>query len=100
MLAATAVTRTFDTFPAVGPLDLHIADERVVGIVGPSGCGKSTLLRLLAGLDQASSGAIRLDGSDVWEPREEIGIVFQEPRLMPWLTVEENVGFGLWHLRK
>jgi sulfonate transport system ATP-binding protein len=70
----------------------------VVGIIGPSGCGKSTFLRLLAGLDQASSGVIRLEGRDVRSPHKEIGIVFQEPRLMPWLTVAQNVGFGLWHL--
>lgn len=100
MLATIALTRSFDTFRAVGPLDLYISDERVIGIVGPSGCGKSTLLRLFAGLDHASSGVIRLDGADIVAPREEIGIVFQEPRLMPWLTVAQNIGFGLWHLRK
>jgi sulfonate transport system ATP-binding protein len=98
MLQAHTLRRNFDAFRAVGPLDLHIEDERVVGIIGPSGCGKSTLLRLLAGLDTPTDGAIKLDGRTITGPREDIGIVFQEPRLMPWLSVADNVAFGLWHL--
>jgi sulfonate transport system ATP-binding protein len=98
MLQVRTLRRDFDAFRAVGPLDLRITDERVVGIIGPSGCGKSTLLRLLAGLDTPTEGAIKLDERQIAGPREDIGIVFQEPRLMPWLTVAENVGFGLWHL--
>jgi sulfonate transport system ATP-binding protein len=98
MLQADTLRRNFDAFRAVGPIDLRIGDERVVGIIGPSGCGKSTLLRLLAGLDSPTGGAIKLDGREIAGPREDIGIVFQEPRLMPWLTVAENIAFGLWHL--
>jgi sulfonate transport system ATP-binding protein len=98
MLQADTLQRSFDAFRAVGPLDLCIGDERVVGIIGPSGCGKSTLLRLFAGLDNPTDGTINLDGREIAGPREDIGIVFQEPRLMPWLTVAENIGFGLWHL--
>jgi sulfonate transport system ATP-binding protein len=98
MLQADTLQRNFDAFRAVGPVDLHIGDERVVGIIGPSGCGKSTLLRLLAGLDSPTEGAIKLDGREIAGPREDIGIVFQEPRLMPWLTVAENIAFGLWHM--
>jgi sulfonate transport system ATP-binding protein len=98
MLQARTLRRDFDAFRAVGPLDLRITDERVVGIIGPSGCGKSTLLRLLAGLDAPTEGAIKLDEREIAGPREDIGIVFQEPRLMPWLGVAENIAFGLWHL--
>lgn len=98
MLQAATLRKNFDAFGAVGPLDLHIDDERVVGIIGPSGCGKSTLLRLLAGLDSPTDGAITLDRREIAGPQEDIGIVFQEPRLMPWLTVAENIAFGLWHL--
>jgi sulfonate transport system ATP-binding protein len=98
MLQADTLQRNFEALRAVGPLDLQIEHERVVGIIGPSGCGKSTLLRLLAGLDKPTEGAVRLDGREIAGPREDIGIVFQEPRLMPWLTVTENIAFGLWHL--
>ena len=67
----------------------------IVAIIGGSGCGKSTLLRAICGLDRATSGRIALDGTAITAPHEKIGMVFQEPRLLPWLTVAENVGFGL-----
>jgi sulfonate transport system ATP-binding protein len=66
-----------------------------VVIIGGSGCGKSTLLRLVCGLDQPSQGEVALDGATITEPHEKIGVVFQEPRLFPWLSVADNVGFGL-----
>jgi len=67
----------------------------IVAIIGGSGCGKSTLLRAICGLDPASSGRIALDGAVVTAPHDKIGIIFQEPRLLPWLSVADNVGFGL-----
>ena len=66
-------------------------------MVGGSGCGKSTLLRLICGLDRPTHGSVLLDGTPISGPHEKIGIVFQEPRLLPWLTVAGNVGFGLAH---
>ncbi|MBR1217069.1 ABC transporter ATP-binding protein [Bradyrhizobium sp. U87765 SZCCT0131] len=67
----------------------------IVAIIGGSGCGKSTLLRAICGLDPASTGRIALDGAAVTAPHENIGIIFQEPRLLPWLSVADNIGFGL-----
>lgn len=99
-LQASALSRSFDGFAALGPLSFSVEHERVVGVLGPSGCGKSTLLRLLSGLDQPSQGEVRLMGKPITGPSQDIGIVFQEPRLLPWLSVEENVGLGLWHLPK
>ena len=64
-------------------------------IIGPSGCGKSTLLRLLAGLDQPTSGRVLLDGNEVFDAGPERGVVFQGYTLFPWLTVKQNVMFGL-----
>lgn len=79
-------------------VDLSVADGEILAIVGGSGCGKSTLLRLAAGLEATSAGAVRLDGTAIDRPHAQIGLVFQEPRLMPWLSVEENVGFGIEEL--
>ncbi|HVI50594.1 MAG TPA: ABC transporter ATP-binding protein [Candidatus Sulfotelmatobacter sp.] len=83
---------------ALSGLDLTVEKGEILAIVGGSGCGKSTLLRLLSGLDQPSSGRITLDGAPVLAPRPEIGVVFQEPRLMPWLSIDDNVAFGIRHL--
>jgi ABC-type nitrate/sulfonate/bicarbonate transport system ATPase subunit len=69
-----------------------------VAIIGGSGCGKSTLLRALAGLDPATSGTVTLDGTAIAAPHPKIGIIFQEPRLLPWLSVADNIGFGLFEL--
>jgi sulfonate transport system ATP-binding protein len=75
-----------------------IKPGEIVAIIGGSGCGKSTLLRAIAGLDRASTGVISLDGASITAPHEKIGIIFQEPRLLPWLSVADNIGFGLGHL--
>jgi len=80
---------------AIAGLNLEVEESEIVAIVGGSGCGKSTLLRLAAGLDQPTRGRIRLDGETITKPNPLVGLIFQEPRLLPWLTVEQNVGFGL-----
>ena len=72
----------------------------IVAVIGGSGCGKSTLLRAIAGLDRASRGSITLDGDLITAPHGKIGIIFQEPRLLPWLSVADNVAFGLAGLPK
>ena len=80
---------------AIERFDLEIADGEFVAIVGASGCGKSTLLRLLVGLDREFQGEIRIDGTLIDGIGGERGIVFQEHRLFPWLSVEQNVALGL-----
>ncbi len=80
---------------ALEDFSARIAPGEIVAIIGGSGSGKSTLLRAISGLDRASTGTIALDGTAITSPHEKIGKVFQEPRLLPWLTVADNVGFGL-----
>jgi NitT/TauT family transport system ATP-binding protein len=80
---------------ALEPITLAIADNDLVTILGPSGCGKSTLLRLIAGLDRPTTGRIVLDGKPVTEPGADRGMVFQSYTLFPWLTVADNIAFGL-----
>ena len=76
---------------ALDDVDLSVASEQFACIVGPSGCGKSTLLRLVAGLIAPTRGTIEVGGRRVDGPREDVGIVFQKPTLVPWASVLENV---------
>lgn len=85
---------------ALDSINIEVRPGEILAIVGGSGCGKSTLLRAVSGLDTASCGQVTLDGVSITAPHEQIGIIFQEPRLLPWLTVADNVGFGLDHLPK
>ena len=75
--------------------DLEIGDDEFLTILGPSGCGKTTLLNIIAGFDRATSGDVRLDGEAILKPGPDRGVVFQEYALFPWLTVEQNIEFGL-----
>jgi len=98
-LEISQLTKTFNTdrvsVTALENVDLRISKGQFVSIVGASGCGKTTLLRILAGLEGDFDGSIVLEGQAVKGPSVDQGVVFQEHRLLPWLTVEENVGFGL-----
>jgi sulfonate transport system ATP-binding protein len=91
--------RLSKTYPngvhALGGVSGEVELGEIVAVIGGSGCGKSTLLRAISGLDPASDGAVVLDGEQIRAPHEKIGIIFQEPRLLPWLKVADNVGFGL-----
>ncbi|MDB5617187.1 ABC transporter ATP-binding protein [Tardiphaga sp.] len=80
---------------ALEPTNLAVADNDFVTILGPSGCGKSTLLRMVAGLDTPTTGRILLDGKAITGPGADRGMVFQSYTLFPWLTVSENISFGL-----
>jgi NitT/TauT family transport system ATP-binding protein len=82
-------------FEAVRSLSFTVEDEALVALVGPSGCGKSTFLRSVCGLLDYQHGRLLVDGSVVDEPRADCSLVFQTPALLPWRTVERNVGYGL-----
>ena len=83
------------SFEALRGIDLEIARGEIVSLLGASGCGKSTLLRLIVGLDDEFHGSIRVDGSPVAGPGAERAMVFQDHRLFPWATVEQNIALGL-----
>jgi len=96
MLRISRLAKQFDNgVAALRGVSLEVGRGEIVGLVGTSGCGKSTLLRIACGLDAPSLGEVLIDDTVVRAPRPEIGVVFQEPRLMPWLSVRDNVKFGL-----
>jgi len=80
---------------ALSPVDLTVAENDFITLLGPSGCGKSTLLRIIAGLDRPSTGRVLLNGRPVAGPGPERGMVFQSYTLFPWLTVAQNIAYGL-----
>jgi ABC-type nitrate/sulfonate/bicarbonate transport system ATPase subunit len=80
---------------ALRPVSLDVADNDFITVLGPSGCGKSTLLRLVAGLEEPSTGEILLDDTPIRGPGADRGVVFQSYTLFPWLTVRQNICFGL-----
>jgi len=83
------------SFEALRDVQLEIERNEFLSILGPSGCGKSTLLRIVAGLEDATSGEISVDGAPVVGPGAERGMVFQGYTLFPWLTVRQNIEYGL-----
>ena len=84
-----------DEVVALEDINLKIKDEEFICLVGPSGCGKTTLLRIIAGLDMPTSGVALLSGNEILGPDTERGMVFQEYSLFPWLSVIDNIAFGL-----
>lgn len=80
---------------AISDISITIRDSEFVSLVGPSGCGKSTILRLISGLITPTTGEIVLNGKTIDKPNEKIAMVFQKPTLFPWLTVRDNIAFGL-----
>jgi sulfonate transport system ATP-binding protein len=96
MLRLERLSKTYaDGTQALSAVSLEVRAGEIVALIGGSGCGKTTALRLVAGLDRATSGTIRLNEDTITAPHPGIGVVFQEPRLLPWLDVAGNVGFGL-----
>ncbi|PYM18777.1 MAG: ABC transporter ATP-binding protein [Candidatus Rokuibacteriota bacterium] len=90
-LEKTYLTRAGSRIRALADVTLEVADGEFVTVVGPSGCGKTTLLRILGGLLPASSGTVELLGRRVTGPGRKVGMVFQDPVLLPWRTVLDNV---------
>jgi ABC-type nitrate/sulfonate/bicarbonate transport system ATPase subunit len=95
LLRVRGVERRFDATLALQATDLDVAENDFVTLLGPSGCGKSTLLRIVAGLDHPTAGEVLLDGQRITGPGADRGMVFQSYTLFPWLTVLDNVCFGL-----
>ena len=85
---------------ALNGVDLTIEENEFICVVGPSGCGKTTLLNMIAGLEAVTEGTIRLDGREIVGPGNDRGVVFQQYALFPWLTVRQNIEFGMAYLRK
>ena len=99
-LSIQGVSRTFTNSKgvitqALLPVDFEVRENDFVTILGPSGCGKSTMLRIVAGLDFPTTGQVLLDGQAVEGPGADRGMAFQSYTLFPWLTVEQNIRFGL-----
>jgi sulfonate transport system ATP-binding protein len=98
-LDVTVLSKRFGALPVLEDVGFSVAPGEFLSIVGASGCGKSTLLRLILGLDTDYEGDIRVGGVSVEKPGIDRAIVFQEHRLLPWLTVERNVAVALRSLR-
>jgi ABC-type nitrate/sulfonate/bicarbonate transport system ATPase subunit len=95
ILQVRGVERRFDRTLALQATSLEVAENDFITILGPSGCGKSTLLRIVAGLDRPSAGEVLLEGRRIEGPGADRGMVFQSYTLFPWLSVLDNVCFGL-----
>ena len=101
MLVLDRVGKTYPNgVRALDGISTEVAAGEILVVIGGSGCGKSTMLRAISGLDTPTQGKVVLDGTVITAPHEQIGIIFQEPRLLPWLRVADNVGFGLEDRRK
>lgn len=96
MLSLKHIGKTYPNgVRALEGVSLDVDLGEIVAVVGGSGCGKSTLLRAISGLDRPTQGSVLLNDEIITKPHAKIGIIFQEPRLLPWLSVAHNVGFGL-----
>ena len=96
-IVQTFASRDGQRLTALDGISFDVARHEFVAVIGPSGCGKSTILRVVAGLIRPTAGEVAVYGRAVSEPRDDIGIVFQRPTLLPWLRVLENVTFPIRH---
>lgn len=86
-------SKDFAKHRAISNVAFNLGNSEIVSLVGPSGCGKSTLLRIISGLEKKYKGEVLINGKNPHLHSRDVGFIFQEPRLLPWLTVAENVGF-------
>lgn len=93
-LTVSGLGKHFATLEVLHDIGIEIADGEFISIVGPSGCGKTTFLRIVAGLEHATSGEVRIDGKEVRDPGIDRGFVFQSDNLLPWRTVLANAMIG------
>jgi sulfonate transport system ATP-binding protein len=94
-IKAERVVKRFERTVVLQDLSLEVRPSEIASLIGPSGCGKSTLLRLISGLEHDHSGHLMIDGREVTGPSRAVGFMFQEPRLLPWLTVRDNILLGV-----
>lgn len=98
-ISITSVTKRFETgtsvVTALDDVNLDVQDKAIITLVGASGCGKSTLLNLIAGFETPTVGQVLVDGQPIKGPGPDRGVVFQQTALFPWLSVEDNIAFGL-----
>lgn len=98
-VSLSGISRTFSgttgPAPVLRGIDLAFEPGEIIAVIGPSGCGKSTLLRLLAGLDVPTTGSVTVDGTPLRDTDARTAVAFQEPRLLPWRTIAQNVELGM-----
>ncbi|HVJ03028.1 MAG TPA: ATP-binding cassette domain-containing protein, partial [Sphingomonas sp.] len=94
-IVVDGISKGFGSLSVVRDVHFDVADGEFVAIVGPSGCGKSTLLNIIAGFERADRGAVRIDGAKVAGPSRNGIMISQHGSVFPWLTVQDNVMFGL-----
>jgi ABC-type nitrate/sulfonate/bicarbonate transport system ATPase subunit len=99
-LQARGIEMTFGDVRVLEPLDLEVEEGELICLLGPSGCGKSTFLQIVAGFIKPTKGVVVIDGQPVAGPDRRRIFVFQERGVFPWLTVADNIGFGLGHLAR
>ena len=94
-VSVKGLNKHFGDVQALDNINLEVGNGEFLSVIGVSGCGKSTLIRIIGGLEQASEGEVTVNGKKVKKPSKKIGFVFQDHRLLPWLTASENIKLSL-----